>query len=132
MAIQGNVHPIRQAEAPENQNTGDWFSFSFENSRWWGLATGNLARLFFPKKLFLTDEGIRTAMTRSVIFPWKKEDELMSFRRVSSIRRLKGLFWDSVIIETSGGKNRLDIDGLTKPRTEVLLAALNRKMAAPE
>ena len=83
----------------------------------------------FPKRLFLTEDGIYTRMTRSVVFPWRKEDEMTAFRRVASIRRLKGLFWDTVIIETIGGKNRLDIHGLAKPRTDVLVAAIGKAIS---
>jgi len=36
----------------------------------------------------------------------------------ASVRHLKGIIWDTLVFETSGGSNNLDVDGLRKEDAE--------------
>ena len=48
----------------------------------------------------------------------------MSSAKIASVRHLKGMIWDSVVIETSGGSNNLQIAALRKRNARDLVAAL--------
>ncbi len=125
-----DLEPERVTEESTNEaeDTQNWYDFSFHASRWGGLWKAGLREFFFPKTIFLTDEGIKTRQTLSMLMPWRKEDEIIAFRRVSSVRHIQGMLWDSIIIESIGGTNTLDIDGVRKPQCEVIVAAINKKL----
>jgi hypothetical protein len=96
------------------------------SSRWGEMFTGSWLRFFHPPRLTVTPDGVRVERVRSFFFPWMKEEELMSSGKIASVRHLKGMIWDSVVIETSGGSNNLEIAALRKRNARDLVAALHR------
>ena len=113
---------------PEPARIGSWFQFSYQSRRMASALSSDWITFLFPKRIVLSEDGIRTQRVRSVWVPWRREDELVPFNRVSSLRHIRGFFWDSVIIETSGGNNNLDIHGLNKAEADVLVAAINKTL----
>ena len=96
------------------------------SSRWGEMFTGRWLRFFHPPRLTVTADGVRVERVRSFFVPWIKEEELVSSGKVASVRHLKGMIWDSVVIETSGGSNNLEISALRKRHARELVAALHR------
>jgi len=90
------------------------------------MFTGRWLRFFHPPRLTVTADGVRVERVLSFVFPWKKEEELVSSGKIASIRHVKGMIWDSVVIETSGGSNNLEIAALRKGNARDLVAALHR------
>lgn len=93
-------------------------------SRWALLFRGSITSFIFPKNITLDGQNLRTSNVRFFLFPWLQHQERMTARQIASIRHAKGLIWDKIVIETSGGSNDLDIDGLRKRDAKALLAAL--------
>lgn len=101
---------------------------SVHTSRWAELSKGNLTNFIFPKTISVSPDGIQTVEARSLLFPWIKEEELMAFTRVASIRHMKGLMWDTVIVDVLGSANTLDVKGLRKPEAKRLVEAIHRNL----
>ena len=99
-----------------------------ETSRWAEFFGGRFTNTFFPKRLIVTEEGIRTAKVCSVLVPWMQEEEAMPFGKIASVRHIKGIIWDTLVFETSGGSNNLDVDGLRKKDARKITQALNGRV----
>ena len=99
-----------------------------ETSRWAEFFGGKLTNTFFPKRILVTEEGIRTVKVWSLLIPWMREEEAMPFAKIASVRHLKGIIWDTLMFETSGGSNNLDVDGLRKEDARKITRALNGRV----
>jgi hypothetical protein len=55
--------------------------------------------------------------------------EHISIARIASVRHLKGVFWDGISIESSGGADLIEIVGLRKCDAEKVVAAIRAKLA---
>jgi hypothetical protein len=75
---------------------------SVETSRWAEFFGGRLTNTVFPKRITVTEEGIKTVKVRSLVVPWMREEEAMPFGKIVSVRHLKGIIWDTLVFETSG------------------------------
>jgi hypothetical protein len=76
----------------------------------------------------VTEEGIKTVKVRSLVVPWMREEEAMPFGKIASVRHLKGIIWDTLVLETLGGSNNLDVDGLRKEDARKITRALNGRV----
>ena len=101
---------------------------SVETSRWAEFFGGRFTNTVFPKQITVTEEGIRTVKVRSLVVPWMREEEAMPFGKIASVRHLKGIIWDTLVFETSGGSNNLDVDGLRKEDARKITQALNGRV----
>ncbi len=99
-----------------------------ESSRWAEFFGGKLTNTFFPKGILVTEEGIRTVKVRSLLVPWMREEEAMPFAKIASVRHLQGIIWDTLVFETSGGSNNLDVDGLRKEDARRITRALDGRV----
>ncbi len=105
---------------------------SVHTSRWGELMRGNITNFIFPKTVYLHEQGIKTVITRSLFMPWIKEDEHMVFRRVAGLRHIRGLIWDTVILESAGGSAVLEIKGLNKPKAQAMVNEVNLRISDPK
>lgn len=87
---------------------------TIRSSRWAALFGLGLTPLFFPHLMLIDDAGVRTSKRRLFLIPWLKTEEFMGWERIASVVHNKGLIWDVVVVETSGGSNNLDIRGVRK------------------
>jgi DNA helicase IV/RNA helicase-like protein len=99
-----------------------------ETSRWAEFFGGRLTNTVFPKHITVSEEGIKTVKVRSLLVPWMREEETMPFGKIASVRHLKGIIWDTLVFETSGGSNNLDVDGLRKEDARKITRALNGRV----
>ncbi len=90
----------------------------------------SLTKLIIPPRMELNSGGVQTRRARFFLFPWMKEEEHAAYRRIASVRHDKGLIWDSVIIETAGGSNAIEIKGLRKRDARRIVMALREQMAS--
>jgi hypothetical protein len=57
---------------------------------------------------------------RGIILFWLVDEERMSGKQISSVRIKKGLFWDTVSVDTTGGSNVLELKGVKKSKSNKL------------
>ena len=58
--------------------------------------------------------GISTKEVRFWLTPWVRTDEHLPLSHIAEVLHNRGLFWDSISVESSGGVNPLVIRGVSK------------------
>lgn len=104
---------------------------TFHSSRWGALLRLRLPAVFHPWSMTLADASVSTLKVRSVLFPWIREQEHLTYDSISSVIHVSGLIWDGVVIETRGGVNTLTLPWLRKREAPRLVAALRCAAGAP-
>jgi hypothetical protein len=84
------------------------------SSRLWALLHFNLTRLIFPARMIADHIGVSTNIIRRWFVPWERTDEHLPLSHIAEVTHIRGFFWDSINVESSGGLNPLSILGLSK------------------
>ena len=84
------------------------------SSRWWAFFHFNLSWLIFPPRLIADHIGVSTNIVRFWLTPWRRTDEHLPLSHVAEVIHIRGLIWDAVSVESSGGLNPLRVRGLPK------------------
>jgi hypothetical protein len=92
--------------------------FDIHSSRNWAFATGKFTAWLFPLYMSADRNGISTVVVRSFLTPWSRQEEHMPMSHVAEIGHDRGLIWDSISVESSGGLNPLVINGVAKGAAE--------------
>ncbi len=89
-------------------------AIEIRSSRLWALFKGRFTELLFPARLSADPLGISLVKVRFWLTPWIREDEHLPMSHLAEVAHVRGLFWDSISIESSGGLNPLFVRGLPK------------------
>ena len=84
------------------------------SSRLWALLHFNLTRLIFPTRMVADHIGISTKEVRFWLTPWARTDDHLPLSHIAEVLHRRGLLWDSISVESSGGANPLVINGVSK------------------
>ena len=84
------------------------------SSRLWATLHFSLTRWLFPARLISDRLGISTNTVDAWYRPWDRSDEHLPMSHVAQVIHDRGLVWDSIRVESSGGLNPLSIDGVPK------------------
>jgi hypothetical protein len=88
--------------------------FVIRSSRIWALLTLKFTPLLFPMRMSADRSGISMHQVGFWLTPWSRKDEHLPMSHVAEIELDRGLIWDSVRIESSGGIDPLQMPGLSK------------------
>lgn len=128
MAI-GELQKFQKTEAPRNlAPPSNQHLYTIRSSRLAALCKADWIHVLIPKRVNITELGIQTKVTKSAWFPWIKEVENMAFKRVASVRHIQGMVWDEIVIESIGGSNTLDMDGLTKKDAHLIVDFIQQQV----
>ena len=83
-------------------------------SRFWAVFHLQATGVFFPARLSADQLGISLVKVRYWLWPWVRQDEHLPMSHLAEVTHRRGLFWDEVSIESSGGLNPLAVGGLPK------------------
>jgi hypothetical protein len=97
----------------------------FHSSKVAGLFSLSLTSVFMPKLVEISDTGVYTKEHRSLILFWLINEENVNKNKISSVQHRKGVIWDKVLIETSGGNNYVEIDKLRKKDAREIVEHIN-------
>jgi hypothetical protein len=103
---------------------------AIRSSRLWALTRLSPTRVLFPHRMALGPDGVTTSKVRFLLLPWVRTDEHAAFGRLASVVHDKGILWDTVIVETAGGSNNLDIRGVAKGAARAFVAAVQERLNA--
>jgi hypothetical protein len=97
------------------------------SSRFWALFN-SFTRFLFPEEI-IADRS--TGFTRNSVSrwyaPWEGTEKHLPLTPFIQVDRDKGLFWDTVIVESSaGGTDALKIDKVAKRKARRFVKAVNR------
>jgi hypothetical protein len=85
-----------------------------QSSRIWALVKGRFTKFIFPAHLSADRLGISLVEVEFWLTPWKREDQHLPMSHLAEVSHNRGLIWDSISIESSGGLNPLQVEGLRK------------------
>ena len=84
------------------------------SSRWWAFFHFNLTFLLIPPCMVADHIGVSTNIVLFWLTPWRRTDEHLPLSHIAEVIHTRGLVWDAISIESSGGLNPLRIGGLPK------------------
>jgi hypothetical protein len=84
------------------------------SSRVWALVHFNFTRMLFPARMIADHIGISTHIIRRWFVPWERTDEHLPMTHIAEVKHTRGLIWDAISVESSGGLNPLVVMGLRK------------------
>jgi hypothetical protein len=84
------------------------------SSRIWALFKWRFTELLFPSSLSADRLGITLIKVEYWLTPWTRQDEHLPMSHLAEVAHQRGLIWDSISIESSGGLNPLFVQGLRK------------------
>ena len=84
------------------------------SSRLWALFHFSLTRLIFPTRMIADHVGISTKEVGFWLTPWVRTDDHLPLSHIAEVLHTRGLFWDGISVESSGGANPLWITGVSK------------------
>ena len=84
------------------------------SSRLWALLHFNLTRVIFPTRMIADHVGISTKEVGFWLTPWVRTDDHLPLSHIAEVLHTRGLFWDAISVESSGGANPLTIAGVSK------------------
>jgi hypothetical protein len=85
-----------------------------QSSRLWALLKWRFTKLLFPSHLSADRLGITLVKVEFWLTPWTREDEHLPMSHLAEVSHGRGFLWDSISIESSGGLNPLQVEGLPK------------------
>ena len=100
------------------------------SSRLWALLTFKLTRLLFPARLIADHVGISTSIVEFWLTPWRRTDEHLPLSHIAEVAHARGLFWDSISVESSGGLNPLVVTGLPKGQARYFVEHVRERINA--
>jgi hypothetical protein len=84
------------------------------SSRFWAIFHLSFTRLLFPARLLADHIGVSTNIVRFWLTPWRRIDEHLPLSHIAEVIHIRGFFWDTISVESSGGLNPLRVGGLPK------------------
>src|SRR5215470_6043396 len=85
-----------------------------QSSRLWAIFKGRFTEFLFPNRLSADQLGISLVKVEFWLTPWIRQDEHLPMSHLAEVAHERGLIWDSISIESSGGLNPLWVSGLPK------------------
>jgi hypothetical protein len=84
------------------------------SSRLWAIFHLNFTRLVFPACMIADHVGISTNIVEFWLIPWRRVDEHLPLSHIAEVAHSRGILWDQISVESSGGLNPLVVSGLPK------------------
>lgn len=89
-------------------------TIAVRSSRLWALFHFNITRWIFPSRMIADRIGISTREVRFWLAPWARTDDHLPLSHIAEVLHRRGLVWDAISVESSGGANPLVIAGVSK------------------
>jgi hypothetical protein len=102
--------------------------FVVRSSRIWALLTLKFTQFIFPMRMSADPHGISMHQVAFWLTPWSRTDEHLPMTHVAEIELDRGLIWDAIRIESSGGIDPLRMPGLSKFHSGRFVANLREMM----
>ena len=83
--------------------------YEIRSSRIWALLTLQFTHFIFPIRMSANRHEISTREVGFWLIPWSRKEEHLPMSHVAEIEHDRGLRWDDVRIESSGGIDPLRI-----------------------
>ncbi len=105
------------------------------SSRLWALFHFSFTRWLFPACMIADHIGVSTNIVLFWLTPWRRTDEHLPMSHIAEVAHTRGLIWDQISVESSGGLNPLVVAGLPKGQARYFVdhvrERLNEAVATP-
>jgi hypothetical protein len=101
------------------------------SSRLWAILHFRLTPAIFRNKMIADAAGISLIKVNFWLTPWVRSDEHLPMSHVAEVIHDRGLIWDQINVESSGGLNPLSIEGLPKAAAREFVAGVRLRMNEP-
>jgi hypothetical protein len=98
------------------------------STRWWALFHLSLTRMIFPARMIADHIGISTNIVLFWLTPWRRTDEHLPLSHVAEVIHVRGLIWDAISVESSGGLNPLRVGGLPKSEARYFVEHVRERL----
>ena len=98
------------------------------SSRLWAILHLRITETIFRNTMTADELGISLVKIRFWLTPWMREDEHLPMSHIAEVTHDRGLIWDSISVESSGGLNPLTIDGLPKGQARDFVNYVRERM----
>ena len=118
------------SERPSISSTSD--RIEVRSTRLWALLHARFTDAIFPNTMAADAVGVSLVKVAFWLTPWMRGDEHLPLSHIAEVTHDRGLMWDKITVESSGGLNPLVIDGLPKGRAREFVAHVRTRVnAAP-
>ncbi len=98
------------------------------STRFWAVCHFSLTRLLFPARMIADHVGVSTNIVLFWLTPWRRTDEHLPLSHIAEVTHTRGLFWDTISVESSGGLNPLRVFGLPKSAANYFVEHVRERM----
>ena len=98
------------------------------SSRLWALFHLNCTRMLFPASMSAHQSGVSTTNVDFWLTPWQCVDEHLPLSHIAEVTHIRGLFWDAISVESSGGLNPLRVFGVPKPLARAFVEHVRERL----
>jgi hypothetical protein len=98
------------------------------SSRVWAFLHFNLTRWLFPARMLADHIGVSTNIVLFWLTPWRRTDEHLPLSHVAEVTHVRGLIWDAIVVESSGGLNPLQVKGLPKGQARYFVEHVRERL----
>jgi len=103
-------------------------TIAVRSSRLWALFHLNLTRLLFPATISADQIGVSTTNVHFWLTPWRRVDEHLPLSHIAEVTHIRGFFWDTISVESSGGLNPLRVFGVSKPAARAFVEHVRARL----
>jgi hypothetical protein len=98
------------------------------SSRLWALVHFSFTRWLFPARLVADHIGVSTNIVLFWLTPWRRTDEHLPMSHIAEVTHTRGLIWDRISVESSGGLNPLMVSGLPKGQAHYFVEHVRERL----
>jgi hypothetical protein len=102
--------------------------YEIRSSRFWAMFTFQVTRFLFPQRVAADRHGISSSSTSFWLTPWARNEEHMPMAHIAEIEHDRGLIWDELRVESSGGIDPMIVPGLPKGAANTFVAHVRQLM----
>ena len=99
-----------------------------QSSRFWALLHFRITEAIFCNTMAADADGISLVKVTFWMTPWMRGDEHLPLSHIAEVTHDRGLIWDKITVESSGGLNPLVIEGLPKGRASDFVAHVRTRI----
>ena len=98
------------------------------SSRLWALIHLNCTRVLLPATMSADQIGVSTSNVHFWLTPWRRVDEHLPLSHIAEVTHIRGFFWDTISVESSGGLNPLRVFGVSKPAARAFVEHVRARL----
>jgi hypothetical protein len=98
------------------------------SSRLWALVHFNMTLWIFPARMVADHIGVSNNVVLFWLTPWRRTDEHLPMSHIAEVTHTRGLIWDRISVESSGGLNPLTISGLPKGQARYFVEHVRERL----